>query len=196
MVWVCWPKRASRVPTDMTEDVVREVLLPTGPGRQQGGGDRRDVVRAQARRAQGAALSEPVFRREGDAFVPTGHARGPWDPGQLHGGAPRRADRRGDPGGGLPRRPADPRLPRAGADGAADGQRAHDEARAQLPARRGGAQRRAARWWSARAPCACAAGRSSCRRSPATTRRRRAAPRRGRVRPVPRHGRATSRAFT
>ena len=30
MVWVCWPKRASKVPTDMTEDVVREVLLPTG----------------------------------------------------------------------------------------------------------------------------------------------------------------------
>jgi hypothetical protein len=29
-----------------------------------------------------------VFRREGEAFVPTGHARGPWDPGQLHGGAP------------------------------------------------------------------------------------------------------------
>ena len=30
MVWVCWPKKASRVPTDMTEDVVRAVLLPTG----------------------------------------------------------------------------------------------------------------------------------------------------------------------
>jgi hypothetical protein len=30
MVWVCWPKRASKVPTDMTEDVVRDVLLPTG----------------------------------------------------------------------------------------------------------------------------------------------------------------------
>jgi hypothetical protein len=30
MVWVCWPKRSSKVPTDMTEDVVREVLLPTG----------------------------------------------------------------------------------------------------------------------------------------------------------------------
>jgi hypothetical protein len=29
-----------------------------------------------------------VFHRDGDAFVPTGHARGPWDPGQLHGGAP------------------------------------------------------------------------------------------------------------
>jgi hypothetical protein len=30
MVWVCWPKRSSKVPTDMTEDVVRDVLLPTG----------------------------------------------------------------------------------------------------------------------------------------------------------------------
>ena len=30
MVWVCWPKKASKVPTDVTEDVVREVLLPTG----------------------------------------------------------------------------------------------------------------------------------------------------------------------
>jgi hypothetical protein len=30
MVWVCWPKRASKVQTDMTEDVVREVLLLTG----------------------------------------------------------------------------------------------------------------------------------------------------------------------
>ena len=30
MVWVCWPKKASKVDTDITEDVVREVLLPTG----------------------------------------------------------------------------------------------------------------------------------------------------------------------
>jgi hypothetical protein len=30
MVWVCWPKKASKVETDVTEDVVREVLLPTG----------------------------------------------------------------------------------------------------------------------------------------------------------------------
>ena len=30
MVWVCWPKKASKLPTDMTEDVVRDVLLPTG----------------------------------------------------------------------------------------------------------------------------------------------------------------------
>jgi hypothetical protein len=30
MAWVCWPKKASKVDTDITEDVVREVLLPTG----------------------------------------------------------------------------------------------------------------------------------------------------------------------
>ena len=29
-VWVSWPKKASGVPTDMTEDVVRAVALPTG----------------------------------------------------------------------------------------------------------------------------------------------------------------------
>jgi hypothetical protein len=28
--WVAWPKRASKVPTDITDDVVREVALPTG----------------------------------------------------------------------------------------------------------------------------------------------------------------------
>jgi hypothetical protein len=29
-VWVAWPKRASGVPTDMTDHVVRDVVLPTG----------------------------------------------------------------------------------------------------------------------------------------------------------------------
>ena len=29
-LWVAWPKKASKVPTDMTEDVVREVCLPLG----------------------------------------------------------------------------------------------------------------------------------------------------------------------
>ena len=29
-LWIAWPKRASKVPTDMTEDVVREVALPMG----------------------------------------------------------------------------------------------------------------------------------------------------------------------
>jgi hypothetical protein len=28
--WIAWPKRASKVPTDMTEDVVRAVALPLG----------------------------------------------------------------------------------------------------------------------------------------------------------------------
>ena len=30
IVWVSWPKRASGVPTDVTEDVVRAVALPLG----------------------------------------------------------------------------------------------------------------------------------------------------------------------
>lgn len=30
MLWVCWPKKASGVATDLTEDVLRDVLLPTG----------------------------------------------------------------------------------------------------------------------------------------------------------------------
>jgi hypothetical protein len=29
-VWVSWPKKAAKVPTDITEDVVREVALPLG----------------------------------------------------------------------------------------------------------------------------------------------------------------------
>jgi hypothetical protein len=29
-LWVCWPKKASKQPTDMTEDVVREIVLPLG----------------------------------------------------------------------------------------------------------------------------------------------------------------------
>jgi len=29
-VWVSWPKKSARVPTDVTEDVVREVALPLG----------------------------------------------------------------------------------------------------------------------------------------------------------------------
>jgi hypothetical protein len=29
-IWVSWPKKASNVPTDITEDVIREVALPMG----------------------------------------------------------------------------------------------------------------------------------------------------------------------
>ncbi len=32
-------------------------------------------------------MTEPVFRRDGEAFLPTEHAAGPWDPRYLHGGA-------------------------------------------------------------------------------------------------------------
>ncbi len=30
VVWVSWPKKSSRVPTDVTEDVIRAVALPLG----------------------------------------------------------------------------------------------------------------------------------------------------------------------
>jgi hypothetical protein len=29
-VWISWPKKASKVPTDITEDVIREIVLPIG----------------------------------------------------------------------------------------------------------------------------------------------------------------------
>ena len=30
MIWISWPKRASKVPTDITEDVIRDLALPLG----------------------------------------------------------------------------------------------------------------------------------------------------------------------
>lgn len=33
-------------------------------------------------------MRDTIFVAEGEHFVPTEHARGPWDPGALHGGAP------------------------------------------------------------------------------------------------------------
>jgi hypothetical protein len=29
-VWIAWPKRTSKVPTDITDDVLRDEFLPTG----------------------------------------------------------------------------------------------------------------------------------------------------------------------
>jgi hypothetical protein len=29
-LWIAWPKRSARLPTDMTDEVVRDVALPTG----------------------------------------------------------------------------------------------------------------------------------------------------------------------
>ena len=47
-LWVAWPKRASGVPTDITEDVIREIGPRRRPGRQQGLRHRRDLVGAAA----------------------------------------------------------------------------------------------------------------------------------------------------
>jgi|ERR1700722_14774434 len=30
MVWVSWPKKSAKVPTDITEDTIREIALPLG----------------------------------------------------------------------------------------------------------------------------------------------------------------------
>ena len=30
MIWVSWPKKAAKVPTDITEDTIREIALPLG----------------------------------------------------------------------------------------------------------------------------------------------------------------------
>ena len=30
MLWIAWPKKSSRVPTDITEDVIRRIALPLG----------------------------------------------------------------------------------------------------------------------------------------------------------------------
>ena len=29
-IWVSWPKKASKIPSNVTEDVIRDVILPTG----------------------------------------------------------------------------------------------------------------------------------------------------------------------
>jgi hypothetical protein len=30
MLWVSWIKKSAKIPTDMTEDVIREIVLPRG----------------------------------------------------------------------------------------------------------------------------------------------------------------------
>ena len=30
MIWISWPKKSSKVPTDITEDIIREIILPLG----------------------------------------------------------------------------------------------------------------------------------------------------------------------
>ena len=88
-VWVGVAEARSGVPTDITEDVVRDVALPLGLVDVEGLRDRRDVVRAQARDPQGAAMSDADLRapRRGlRARAPT--RAGPGTREALHGGAP------------------------------------------------------------------------------------------------------------
>jgi hypothetical protein len=53
-----------------------------------------------------AVAPESIFLADGELFSPSGHARGPWDPDALHGGAPAalmtRAFERQQPGAELP----------------------------------------------------------------------------------------------
>lgn len=59
-VWIAWPKRASRVPTDITEDVPREEFLPTGWVERAAV---RAAVRAPARTALSGSMR--LVRRTG-----------------------------------------------------------------------------------------------------------------------------------
>ena len=104
-------------------------------------------------------MSESIFIADGDRFVPTEHARGPWDPRALHGGAPAALITVGVRALCSPARAAHRasrlRVPATDPDGAADAVHAHRAARPP----RAGAGRRAARrrrdWSCARARCAC-----------------------------------------
>jgi hypothetical protein len=55
--WVAWPKRASKVPTDLTEDVLRDVALPKGLVDNQGVRRHRCLVRPPPGLAQGEPMS-------------------------------------------------------------------------------------------------------------------------------------------
>jgi hypothetical protein len=56
-VWVSWPKKMSKVSTDITEDVIREVALPLGFVDIKGVCGGRGVVGAEVGGAQGVALT-------------------------------------------------------------------------------------------------------------------------------------------
>ena len=76
MIWVCWPKRASKVPTDLDGNVVRELGLSHGGRRREGRRHRRGVVGSEVRTttpgslklvpaaAQGCWLPTNLRRRE------------------------------------------------------------------------------------------------------------------------------------
>ena len=55
VLWVSWPKKSAKVPTDITEDTIRELALPLGFV-DEGLRRHRGMVRPQACRAEGASV--------------------------------------------------------------------------------------------------------------------------------------------
>ena len=66
MVWVCWPKKASGVPTDLDEDFVRELGLATGVVDVKVVRGRRDLVRPEVRAAAPGPVTQAVCRSSGE----------------------------------------------------------------------------------------------------------------------------------
>ena len=64
MIWVSWPKKASKIATDVTEDVIRAEALKLDLVDVKVAADRRDMVGAEAGHSQGAAaLNGPLPAR-------------------------------------------------------------------------------------------------------------------------------------
>ena len=57
-IWISWPKKASKVPTDITEDVIREVVLPIGLVDVKVAAVERDLVGSEAGDPQGAEMKK------------------------------------------------------------------------------------------------------------------------------------------
>jgi hypothetical protein len=58
MIWISWPKKASKVPTDVTEDVIRDVVLPLGLVDIKVAGGFRHMVGVEAGDPQGVAAGD------------------------------------------------------------------------------------------------------------------------------------------
>ena len=76
-VWVSWPKKASRVPTSVTEDVIRDLAAP-GLRRREGLRRHGSLVGAQTRRAQGVAWQECGLTLRSSRWAPGLGRATPW----------------------------------------------------------------------------------------------------------------------
>ncbi|MEI9928216.1 MAG: hypothetical protein WDN44_11640 [Sphingomonas sp.] len=74
-VWVSWPKQAAKVATDITENVIREVALPTGLVDVKVLRDRRGLVGPQAGNPQGTPLTRAADPGRGERDAPPPVAR-------------------------------------------------------------------------------------------------------------------------